>query len=70
MKLECGINLGGYLSQCEHSMKHYVTFIQESDLRQIAQWGFDHVRLPIDYEVLEDEEGNTLEEGYAVIKGF
>ncbi len=69
MKLECGINLGGYLSQCEHSMKHYVTFIQEGDLRQIARWGFDHVRLPIDYEVLEDEEGNTLEEGYAVIKG-
>ena len=27
MKLERGINLGGYLSQCVHSKEHYDAFI-------------------------------------------
>lgn len=36
MKLECGINLGGYLSQCKHERDHYESFIQEGDLKQIA----------------------------------
>ena len=54
MKLERGINLGGYLSQCVHSTEHYDAFIQEEDIRKIASMGFDHVRLAIDYEVLED----------------
>ena len=36
MKLERGINLGGYLSQCVHSTEHYDAFIQEEDIRKIA----------------------------------
>ena len=47
MKLERGINLGGYLSQCVHSTEHYDAFIQEEDIRKIASMGFDHVRLAI-----------------------
>ena len=35
MKLERGINLGGYLSQCVHSTEHYDAFIQEEDIRKI-----------------------------------
>ena len=54
MKLERGINLGGYLSQCVHSTEHYDAFSQEEDIRKIASMGVDHVRLAIDYEVLED----------------
>ena len=67
MKLERGINLGGYLSQCVHSTEHYDAFIQEEDIRKIASMGFDHVRLAIDYEVLEDEYGRTREEGFAYV---
>ena len=67
MKLERGINLGGYLSQCVHSTEHYDAFIQEEDIRKIASMGFDHVRLAIDYEVLEDEHGRTREEGFAYV---
>ena len=47
MKLERGINLGGYLSQCVHNTEHYDAFIQEEDIRKIASMGFDHVRLEI-----------------------
>lgn len=68
MKLECGINLGGYLSQCKHETQHYQNFIHESDLKQIADWGFDHVRIPVDYEVLEDEKGNEIKSGYSYVK--
>ena len=52
-----GINLGGWLSQYQaYDHDHFNTFITETDLRQIAGWGFDHVRLPFDYPVLEDDE--------------
>ena len=68
MELQCGINLGGYLSQCEYKEEHYQSFIVEDDLEQIADWGFDHVRLPIDYEVLEDDAGNQLESGYGFVQ--
>lgn len=64
MELNRGINLGGYLSQCVHTQEHYDSFIAEEDIRQIAEWGFDHVRLPIDYEVLEQEDGTCREDGY------
>lgn len=67
MKLNRGINLGGYLSQCEHNREHHLTFIQKEDIQAIAKMGFDHVRIPIDYEVLEDETGNTIEEGYKIV---
>lgn len=67
MKLKRGINLGGFLSQCEHSIEHYRTYIGESDIEKIAGMGFDHVRLPIDYEVLEDEDGNAREDCYDIV---
>ncbi|MCI5857298.1 MAG: glycoside hydrolase family 5 protein [Agathobacter sp.] len=67
MKLMRGINLGGYLSQCEHTTEHYNAFLKEEDIHKIAGMGFDHVRLAIDYEVLEDEQGRTKEEGFAYV---
>lgn len=68
MKLNRGINLGGYLSQCCHEETHYDTFINQEDIQQIAAWGFDHVRMPVDYEVLETEAGDKKESGYERIK--
>ena len=67
MQLNRGINLGGYLSQCEHSREHYDTFISKSDIEYIASLGFDHVRIPVDYEVFEDEKGNSLARGYTTV---
>lgn len=62
-----GINLGGWLSQCDHSKETYNTFIVESDIERIAAWGLDHVRLPIDYELVETEDGKYIEEGFTYI---
>ena len=66
----CGVNLGGWLSQyAEFDHEHFQTFITEADIRRIASWGLDHVRLPVDYPVLESDDaiGVPLERGYAYI---
>ena len=62
-----GINLGGWLSQCEHSKQHHDEFITESDIRRIAYWGMDHVRLPIDYEIIQTDQGEVIEDGFRYI---
>lgn len=62
-----GINLGGWLSQCSHNKEHYESFISEEDLKKISSWGLDHVRLPIDYEVIETQDGQYKEEGFGYI---
>ncbi|MBQ6036020.1 MAG: cellulase family glycosylhydrolase [Lachnospiraceae bacterium] len=59
-----GINLGGWFSQCNHEKAHYDTFIKDEDFRVIASWGLDHVRVPVDYELLETEDGSAWEDGY------
>ena len=56
-----GVNLGGWLSQCDYSRERLNGFITEKDIASIASWGLDHVRLPIDYNVLEAEGGYSPE---------
>lgn len=63
-----GINLGGWLSQCTHTREHYDSFITEADIQRIAGWGLDHVRLPVDYELIETEDGSPIEAGYQYIE--
>ena len=60
-----GINLGGWLSQCDYSEERLNNFITEPDFEKIASWGLDHVRIPIDYNVLENEDGSYIESGFA-----
>jgi endoglucanase len=56
-KYDCGVNLGGWISQYKYfDEHHFESFITESDIEQIAGWGMDHVRLPVDYPVLESDE--------------
>ena len=65
-----GVNLGGWLSQYHaFDHQHFRTFITADDVKQIAGWGMDHVRLPIDYPILEDDThpGVYKEEGFAHI---
>ncbi len=54
---QSGVNLGGWLSQYQkYDHNHFRTFITAADIQQIAGWGMDHVRLPVDYPVLEDDD--------------
>jgi endoglucanase len=67
---QAGVNLGGWLSQYrEYNHRHFNTFINADDIQRIASWGMDHVRLPVDYPLLEDD-GNPFvykESGFAYI---
>lgn len=63
-----GIDLGGWLSQCDYSEDRLNHFITESDFEKIASWGLDHVRIPVDYNILENEDGTGyLESGFGRI---
>lgn len=65
-----GINLGGWLSQYEIIARlplnkeileeHFETFITEQDLKQIFNWGFDHVRLPVSGYFLYEKDMGQL----------
>ena len=52
-----GINLGGWLSQCDNTEETYREFIKEENIRQISEWGLDHIRIPVDYDLFEHENG-------------
>ncbi|MBP3542054.1 MAG: cellulase family glycosylhydrolase [Clostridia bacterium] len=64
-----GVNLGGWLSQCldHYNEEHYSTFILEEDIQKISSWGLDHVRLPVDYNVIQTDDGQFIESGFAHI---
>ena len=63
-----GINLGGWFSQCNYTKERYESFIVEKDFEIIAGWGLDHVRVPVDYNLVETEAGEYIEEGFAYIQ--
>lgn len=54
--LQVGLNLGGWISQYPtYDHQYFKTFLSREDIQRIADWGMDHVRLPVDYPVLEDD---------------
>ena len=59
-----GINLGGWLSQHELTDEHMNSFIKEEDIKKISEMNVDHIRLPIDYSVIENEDGTDKPDGY------
>ena len=60
-----GVNLGGWISQFDrYEKEHFDTFITEKDIRNIASLGFDHVRIPVDYVLLEEEDGTPKKDGF------
>ena len=42
-------------------------FITEDDVRRIAEEGYDHVRLPINWRVVMDSDGVPLDDGLALV---
>lgn len=62
--IQRGVNLGGWLSQCDYSPERLNHFIEAEDFARIASWGLDHVRIPVDYNVLEDDCGGYHAPGW------
>jgi len=53
-----GINFGGWLSQCDHTKERYDNFIKEADFAEVKSRGYDHVRVPVDYDLFENEDSS------------
>ena len=62
-----GVDLGGWLSQGSYDKAHLDSFITEGDFARIAGWGCDHVRLPIDYNIFETDEGTPIDDGFELV---
>ena len=68
---QVGVNLGGWLSQYPaYDYDHFDTFIKAEDFRRIMDWGCDHIRLPVDYHLIENENqaGCVNERGLSYIR--
>jgi hypothetical protein len=49
--------------------EYYKYYVNKADIKRIAQWGFNSVRLPFTYKLLTppDQPGVYLEEGFAML---
>ena len=63
-----GVNLGGWLSQCNYKKEHLDSFIVEDDIKTIAGWKLDHVRLPVDYNIFQKDDGTFIENGFTYVQ--
>jgi endoglucanase len=62
-----GTNLGGWLSQSKLRGAERRARISRDDIRKLAGWGFDHVRLPVDEEQLWDADGRREPEAWELM---
>lgn len=59
-----GVNLGGWMSQCDYSDEVLDGFITEPDFKNISAMGFDHVRIPLDYNIIQNTDGSFIAKGF------
>lgn len=62
-----GTNIAHFLSQSSKRGAERETFITENDIKKIAEYGFDHVRLPIDEEQMWDENANRHPDAFRLM---
>ncbi len=59
-----GVNFGGWLSQCDYSEERLNNFIKDKDFSIVKSWGADHIRIPVDYNIFENNDGTYKEDGF------
>lgn len=64
MNFKHGTNISHWLSQSTRREAGRRTFFTRDDVRRIADWGFDHIRLPVDEEQLWDKAGGQEREAF------
>ncbi|WP_289041173.1 glycoside hydrolase family 5 protein [uncultured Zobellia sp.] len=66
--VEKGTNVAHWLSQSERRGEERKRFFTKSDIRTIANMGFDHIRLPIDEEQMWDENLQRHHEAFQLLE--
>ena len=62
-----GTNLAHWLSQSNARGEERENFLKKEDIQNIANDGFDHVRLPIDEEQMWDENGVRHDDAFQIM---
>lgn len=62
-----GTNLAHWLSQSKRRGAEREKFLTRQDIKNIAEMGFDHVRLPIDEEQMWDENGARHDDAFQIM---
>jgi len=62
-----GTNISHWLSQSARRGDERREFFTREDVRRLAAWGFDHIRLPIDEEQMWDEAGRQIAEAFDLL---
>ncbi|MFW6061220.1 MAG: glycoside hydrolase family 5 protein [Planctomycetota bacterium] len=62
-----GTNISHWLSQSHARGEERRNFFTRDDVRRIADWGFDHIRIPVDEEQMWDERGNREPEAWDLL---
>jgi endoglucanase len=65
--IQRGTNISEWLSQSSRRGFERLNFFTETDVRLIASFSFDHIRLPIDEEQMWDEHGSPDEEAWGLL---
>lgn len=66
-EVQRGTNISHWLSQSKARGTQRRVWFTEDDVKRIAGWGFDHIRLPIDEEQLWAEDGSREEEAFQLL---
>lgn len=62
-----GTNISHWLSQSSRRGAERRAVLTQEDIARIADWGFDHLRLPIDEEQMWDESGRPETEAFDLL---
>ncbi|MCC5831145.1 MAG: cellulase family glycosylhydrolase [Phycisphaeraceae bacterium] len=62
-----GVNISHWLSQSKRRGEERRSYFTRDDVRRIAEWGMDHIRLPIDEVQMFDESGRPEPEAFDLL---
>ena len=61
------VNLVGEESANEFYEKFEKNYVQEQDIKAIADWGFNSIRLPLHYKNFSPSKGEYIDKGFTII---
>lgn len=68
LKIHRGTNISHWLSQSEKRGDARRAWFTQEDVKRIADWGFDHIRLPIDEQQMWDDSGRQEPEAFDLME--
>ena len=67
-EIKRGVNIAYFLSQSNHRGEKRAAYFTADDIKTIKEYGFDHIRLPIDEEQMFKEDGSKDKTAFDLMK--